>query len=166
MRKLVPVALVILFALLSGAMVSAQGDGVVVASTTWTAALARAAGAQKVIALAPSALQNPATYALTAKDLEQIKAAKWVLYSGEEGFAAPLTQAAGNAPGKLLKVQTDNSPEIILAETAKLAAVFGTQAAQSAWASSFQGISSRAKTDINVAFAEGTRVIGVAAITE
>jgi zinc transport system substrate-binding protein len=162
MRKLATlVVLALLIPLASSALTSsaAQGDGVIVASTTWTAALARAAGAQGVIVLAPAALQNPAIYTLTAKDAEQLKAAKWVLYSGDERFAEQLAQAAGNAPGKLLKVRADNSPEVILSETAKLAAIFGTQAAQSAWAASFQGVSSRAKAEINALFGEGTRVI-------
>lgn len=159
MKKIATLIVLVTLLSLVSVAVYAQGDGAVVASTTWTAALARAAGAQKVVALAPAMLQNPATYALTAKDLEQIKAARWVLYSGEEAFAEPLAQAAGNAPGKLLKVRADNSPEIILSETAKLAAAFGTQAAQANWASSFQGVSNRAKADINALFAEGTRVI-------
>ena len=130
----------------------------VVASTPWTAAFARAAGATDVVVLAPSSLPDPTAYALSAADLDTIRQAEWVVYSGSESFAGGIEGASrGNA--RLLQVRTENSPENIGQETARIAALLGTADAQANWLGQFQGIASRVKAAINAAYPEGTRAV-------
>ena len=130
----------------------------IVASTPWAGAFLKAAGAAGVVVLAPSDLRDPAAYVLTATDLNDIRKADWVVYSGAESFAAQLeTAARGNA--QLLKVRTENSPESIRRETGRIAEMLGTTAIQANWISQFEGVASRVKAAINAAYPEGTRVI-------
>ena len=157
MRKF-PTVLSLLGLMLLAACVSTAQREVILASTSWTAALARGAGVENVQTLAPANLQDPARYELTVGDLARIRAARWVIYSGEECFADDLVQAAGN-PARLLKVRTENTPQGIAKETAALAAALGTQTAQTAWIAQFQGLVSRIQVEINAVFPAGTKVI-------
>jgi zinc transport system substrate-binding protein len=136
---------------------SAQAPAVV-ASTPWAAAVARAAGAQNVRTLAPKTMQNPLAHELSAEDLNTLREANWIVYTGLEGFAAELMQAPKGS-AELIRIDGSASPENATQQAARLAEMFGTTAAYQEWAGDFAGASSRVKAAINVGYPEETRVI-------
>ncbi|MBI5965297.1 MAG: hypothetical protein HY863_17615 [Chloroflexi bacterium] len=101
----------------------------IVASTTWVGAFALAAGATDITVIAPSTTQHPPDYDPKPSDLEAITNADYVLYAGFEGFAALMQEAVGGDTSRLITVMTENSPEMIHAEVARLGELFGTQEA-------------------------------------
>ncbi|MFI7211605.1 ABC transporter substrate-binding protein [Micromonospora maritima] len=131
-----------------GAPTAAKGPRVV-ASTTWVGALAKAAGATDITVVAPASVQHPPDYDPKPSDLTAVAGADYILFAEFDGFAARLKDAAGGG-GKLVPVQLENTPASITSEVKRLAAVFGTDAAASAWTSSFtaeyQTLSNQAKT--------------------
>ena len=97
-----------------------------VASTSWGAAFAKAAGATDITVIAPSSLQHPPDYDPKPSDLAAIADADYVLLAGFEGFAAKMTEAVGADKTKLVTVATENSPEGIHKEVTRLGELFGT----------------------------------------
>jgi zinc transport system substrate-binding protein len=119
-------AAALLFAIASLAPLGAQGLRVV-ATTSWTAALASAAGAVTIVTLAPSDLRHPAEYDLKPSDLAALKGADLVVYTGFEVMAKKLADAAGAQKVRLLKVDADYSLATMRASLAAIAGVLGTQ---------------------------------------
>ena len=109
----------------------------IVASTSWVAAFAAAAGATDITVIAPSNLQHPPDYDPKPSDLVAVADADYVLLAGFEGFAARLQEAAGGDIDKIIMVMTENSPATIRAEVTRLAERFGTQAAAEAYLATF-----------------------------
>lgn len=100
---------------------------VVAAATSWAAALARAAGADEVLVIAPEALQHPPDYDPKPSDLLRLRNADFIVLGGFEGFAQRLRDAAGSR-AQLVEVRLQNSPEVIRAEVLRLADLFNTRA--------------------------------------
>lgn len=109
----------------------------IVASTSWVAAFAKAAGATEITVIAPSSLQHPPDYDPKPSDLAAIAGADYVLMAGFEGFAAKMTEAVGQDTAKLVTVATENSPEAIHKEVTRLGALFGTADAAAAYLAAF-----------------------------
>ncbi len=107
------------------------------ASTSWTAAIARAAGARDIVVIAPFSLQHPAEYEIKPSDLEAVAKADLVVHAGYEKFAQRLAQAAGVSTKKVVQLYTDNPPPVFREQAEKLAALLGTQDRFRAWASAF-----------------------------
>lgn len=108
----------------------------VVASTSWVGALAKAAGATDITVIAPPNVQHPPDYDPKPSDLTSVAGADYVLYAEFDGFAAKIKEAAGGK-GKLVPVELENTPAKITSEVNRLAAMFGTQQAATAWLSTF-----------------------------
>ena len=109
----------------------------IVASTSWVAAFAAAAGATDITVIAPSNLQHPPDYDPKPSDLLAVADADYVLLAGFEGFAARMQEAAGGDLDKIVMVMTENSPATIRAEVTRLGELFGTQAAAEAYLANF-----------------------------
>ncbi|MCX6014020.1 MAG: ABC transporter substrate-binding protein [Chloroflexales bacterium] len=99
----------------------------IVASTSWVAAFAKAAGATDITVIAPSNLQHPPDYDPKPSDLVAVNDADFVLMAGFEGFAKRMLEAVGGDSPKLITVATENSPDAIHKEVTRLAELFGTQ---------------------------------------
>jgi zinc transport system substrate-binding protein len=97
----------------------------VVASTSWVAAFAEAAGATDVRVIAPASVQHPPDYDPRPGDLAAAADADYVLFSEFDGFAARIQEAA--AGGELVPVQLENTPSVIRSEVTRLGELFGTQ---------------------------------------
>lgn len=110
---------------------------VIVASTSWVGAFAKAAGADEIMVIAPSNIQHPPDYDPKPSDLEAISHADYVLYAGFEGFAARMQEAVGGSSEKLITIATENSPEAIHKEVTRLGELFGTQEKAAAFLESF-----------------------------
>ncbi len=104
---------------------------VVVASTSWVAAIAELAGASDVAYIAPNNIQHPPDYEPTASDLAALADADYVLMAGFEGFAEALTEASGS-DAEVVNVMTSYDPAMLRTEVEKLAAMWGTEAVAAA----------------------------------
>lgn len=108
----------------------------VVASTSWVAAFAKAAGINDVVLVAPANLQHPPDYDPKPSDLAAIAQADYVLVAGFEGFAKRMKEASGSR-AQVINVRVDNQPANIKKQVMALAEKFGTQAAAAAWIARF-----------------------------
>jgi zinc transport system substrate-binding protein len=78
----------------------------ILASTSWTAAYAIAAGASDVGILAPSAMVHPSEYELKLSDLKSIKDADFIIYAGYEVMIDQLVQRIETDKTNLIKIET------------------------------------------------------------
>lgn len=129
----------------------------VIASTSWTAAIARAAGATDIVIIAPMELQHPPEYEIKPSDVGAIAGAGLLVYAGYEKFAARLREAAGSTKVDELQINTDNLPPIVMAEARKVAEKLGTGKEYEAWAKGFESSVSAMRTRVRTAF-PATRV--------
>jgi zinc transport system substrate-binding protein/iron/zinc/copper transport system substrate-binding protein len=120
----------------------------VVASTSWTAAFASAAGAEEVVVLAPFELQHPPEYELKPTDVAKVREAQLVVFAGYERFAQKLAETAGGGRVPTLKVNTVNTPDNIKMETRRLAEALGTQAKQEEWEEQFDSFTTEVRSAI------------------
>jgi zinc transport system substrate-binding protein len=116
------VAALLVLLLAIGGSASAAG---VVASTPWVGAMARAAGAQDVVVIAPAGLVHPPDYDPRPSDLVAVSSASHVLSGGYEGFATRLAAAAGHDAAKVT-VRTTYEPAVLEVELLRLGRLFGT----------------------------------------
>ncbi|MFG2833382.1 metal ABC transporter solute-binding protein, Zn/Mn family [Streptomyces zaomyceticus] len=111
----------------------ASGDKpVVVATTTWEGAFAKAAGAEDVTVIVPQSVHHAPDYDPRPSDLAAVAKADFVLYAPFEPYAAKIKEAAGSK-AKLVEVNLDNDPAKAGAEVARLGELFGTKDAASRW---------------------------------
>ncbi len=152
MKRILPLAACL--AALSLQALCAQAPGRVVASTSWVAAFARAAGATDIVTIAPMELRHPPEYELKPSDLKAVAGARFLAYSGYERFAARLAETAGSEGLAIAKVYTDNIPSTFKAEARKLAVLFGTLPAFEAWAAGFDASTAAMRERVLTAFPE------------
>ena len=98
----------------------------VVASTTWTGALAKLAGASDIEVIAPTTILHPPDYDPKPSDLAAAADADLVVYAEFESFATRLVEAAGSDAVKF-PLTLENTPATIEAEVLRLAAQLGTE---------------------------------------
>lgn len=111
----------------SGATATGGRPLKIVASTSWVAAFARAAGATDITVIAPSNIQHPPDYDPKPSDLVAISGADYIMLAGFEGFAKRMQEAVGGDLKKIIMVQTENSPAMIHEEVTRLGKIFGTE---------------------------------------
>jgi len=116
----------------------AKGSGpMVVASTSWTALMVKAAGPSDVAVLAPAELKHPPEYDFRPSDVEKLKDAKLIVYAGYEPFMKKMLQATQVPEDKVVQVMTVNTPDNLIKQTRLLAEKLGTTEAQKAWEAEF-----------------------------
>lgn len=131
---------ILCFALMTGVIAAAaaapaaeaetNGDARVVATTSWTAAFAYAAGVEDVRVLAPMELRHPPEYELRPSDIAAVSNAQVVLFAGYERMVEKLRDAVGGQDGpSLLQITTDYSMDTVSASVTKIADAMGTSAA-------------------------------------
>ncbi len=98
----------------------------VVASTTWTGALAKLAGASDVDVIAPTSVLHPPDYDPKPSDLVAAAEADVVVYAEFESFATRLLDAAGGE-ATVVSLVLENTPSSIESEVLRLAAAMGTE---------------------------------------
>ncbi len=112
----------------------------VVASTSWTALMAKAAGAADIAVLAPAELKHPPEYDFRPSDVDKLKDAKFVVHAGYEPFMKKMLQAAQVPEDRLVQVTTINTPDNLKKQTRLLAEKMGTVEAQKAWEAEFDRV--------------------------
>jgi hypothetical protein len=157
-RQAVFIAAFFVLSALAAATTAAQGP-TVVASTAWTAAYARAAGAAEVIIIAPLELRHPPEYEIKPSDLEKVRGANLVVFAGYEKFAQKLAETAGGEQVQLLQVVTDNTPENIKAQARLIAETLGTVPACEEWAKDFDALATQVRADVQRAYPNRKAVV-------
>jgi zinc transport system substrate-binding protein len=99
----------------------------IVATNSWTAAFAAAAGATDVVTLAPMGLRHPAEYELKPSDIVMLKGAKLIVTTGFEVMAKRLAEAAGSRRIRVLHIDADYSLATLRTSIMAIAEVLGTQ---------------------------------------
>lgn len=150
-----------ILAILSGSL-GAEEEGKttkVVASTSWTAAFARAAGADSVAIIAPVELQHPPEYELKPSDLERVKDADIVIYAGYERFVEKLVETSEDEKIRLIKIQTTNDPENVTAQARRIAEEIGTLPAFNRWLADFDSLTNELSKDFRQFYSDKRVVV-------
>ena len=108
----------------------------VVASTTWTGAFAKAAGARNVTVVAPASVPHPPDYDPRPSDLAAVTTADYVLFAPFDAFAPRLRDAAGG-DAEMVEMTPENTPATIRREVTRLGELFGTSARATQWLTTF-----------------------------
>jgi zinc transport system substrate-binding protein len=104
-----------------------DGGVTVVATSSWTAAYASAAGAENVVTLAPFNMAHPSEYELRPGDIPILTNAGMILYAGYEVMAERLKKGLDLPPEKLLRIDTDYSYASMEKSIMQIAAGIGTE---------------------------------------
>ena len=120
MKRLIPALLMVL---LAAAAVEAQ---TVVASTAWTAAFARLAGAETVVSIAPAEMTHPAEYEITPKDILRIREADFFVCAGYEVMMKALTDSGAVPETKVIRITTQNDWTTVETQVRAIATRLGT----------------------------------------
>jgi zinc transport system substrate-binding protein len=99
----------------------------VVATNSWTAAFAAAAGASDIVTLAPTELRHPAEYELKPSDIAALRGAGLIVYSGFEVMAKKLAEAAGSQSIPMLRIEADYTPATLRASLLAIGRALGTE---------------------------------------
>jgi zinc transport system substrate-binding protein len=110
---------------------------VVVASTSLTGAIAKAAGAHEVRILTPADAGHPPEYDLKPTDLMKLEGADVVVYAGYERMVSRLAETSRNKQILVVQVDTTLSPENLIAQVRKVAAALKTEKEAGVWERNF-----------------------------
>lgn len=130
-----------------GAPAHRGGKPVVVTTTTWEGAFAKAAGAEDVKVIVPQSVHHAPDYDPKPSDLAAVGKADFVLYAPFEPYAAKIKEAAGSK-AELVEVDLDNDADKVKAEVARLGALFGTEESAAKWAASFDAEYAKLSKDV------------------
>ncbi|MEV6021799.1 zinc ABC transporter substrate-binding protein [Streptomyces sp. NPDC052036] len=130
------------------------GGPVVVATTTWEGALAKAAGAKDVKVIVPSSVQHAPDYDPKPSDLAAVAGADFVLYASFEPYAKKIKEAAGSS-AKMVEMNLDNDVATTSADVTRLGKLFGTQDAAAKWNTSLKSEYSALQKELKAAWPGG-----------
>ena len=143
-----------------GGSLGAQGKQLrIVATTSWTAALATAAGATDVLTIAPSDLRHPAEYELKPSDVAALSGVDLIVSTGFEVMAKRLAEAAGSRKIRILQVDADYSLATLRRSILAIAAVTGTEAQARASIAALEDFMASWKADLRARGLAGAPVI-------
>ncbi|MBW1602654.1 ABC transporter substrate-binding protein [Streptomyces sp. JJ66] len=136
---------------------------VVVATTSWEGAFAKAAGAEDLTVIVPEAVQHAPDYDPKPSDLAAVADADFVLYAPFEPYAEKFKEAAGGE-AELVEVNLDNDADQAKAEVTRLGKMFGTEAAAATWITSFDTEYATLREDLKRAWPDGEAPTAVAQV--
>lgn len=119
--------IIFLLTLLAGCSERTKVDSMVVATNSWTAAFAKAAGAKNVVVLAPFEMEHPSEYELRAADIPLVTHAKVIIYAGYEVMVKRLRSGMDLEKDVLLKIETGYSMETMEKSVMEIAQRLGTE---------------------------------------
>ncbi|MEV5973049.1 zinc ABC transporter substrate-binding protein [Streptomyces sp. NPDC051921] len=136
---------------------------VVVVTTTWEGAFARAAGAEDVTVIVPRSVHHAPDYDPKPSDLAAVAKADFVLYAPFEPYAAKIKEAAGSK-AKLVEVNLDNDPARAGAEVARLGGLFGTEDVAARWRTRLDGEVTKLNGELKSAWPGGRSPVVVSQV--
>ena len=131
----------------------------IIATTSWTAAFAEAAGAGPVRMLAPYEMQHPSEYELKPSDIVAVSKAKVIIFAGYEVMVSRLKEAAAAESAELIQITTTYSLADIEKSLGVLAGKIGSQEAARANIAEIRGLYAELKTRITDGGLAGAPVI-------
>jgi len=150
-------ALVVIF--YAAAMTAGAAPIRVVATNSWTAAFAAAAGATDIVTLAPAELRHPAEYELKPSDVAALRGAGLIVYTGFEVMAKKLADAAGGQSIRMLKIDADYTAPVLRASISAIAEALGTQAVAGKSLAELEAFLSSWKTELSDARLGGATIV-------
>jgi zinc transport system permease protein len=117
----------------------ASAQETVVASTSLTGAIAKAAGAKEVRIVVSSEMRHPPEYDLKPSDLLKFEGAKVVVYGGYERMVPKLLEASKNKNILAIQINTDTAPENLISQARKVSEILKTEKEEKAWEERFTG---------------------------
>jgi hypothetical protein len=109
----------------------------VVATTSLTAAIARAAGAKEIKILTPPGQKHPPEYDLKPSDLLKIEGAAVVIYGGYEKMVSRLLETSKSKGIQAIQISTETSPENLVAQARKISKVLKSEKEEETWEQKF-----------------------------
>ncbi|OEU86913.1 ABC transporter substrate-binding protein [Streptomyces abyssalis] len=141
-----------------------KGKGpVVVATTTWEGAFAKAAGAEDVKVIVPQSVQHAPDYDPKPTDLATVAKADYVLYAPFEPYAAKIKEAAGSK-AELVETKLDNDPRNVKSEVTRLAGKFGTEDMARKWNKDFGAKYGKLSSQLKSSWKDGERPTAVSQV--
>jgi hypothetical protein len=131
----------------------------VVATNSWTAAMAAAAGAVDIVTLAPTDLRHPAEYELKPADVAALNGAGLIVYTGFEVMAKKLAEAAGSQKVRLLQIGADYSLATMRKSILAIAEATSTQSKAGASIASLESFFASWKAELRAAGMLGAPVV-------
>jgi len=110
---------------------------IVVASTSLAGAIAKAAGAKEVRVITPGEMRHPPEYDLRPSDLLKFEGADIVVYGGYERMVSKLLETSKNKNILAIQIDTGTSPENLMVQARKIAAVLKTEKEEQIWEEDF-----------------------------
>ena len=98
----------------------------VIATTSWTAAYAMAAGATNVSVIAPSEMVHPSEYELRPGDISRLSKANLIVFAGYEVMVDQIKSGLKIPDGKMLKISTSYNYNEIEESVMQIARRLGT----------------------------------------
>ncbi|AKL64847.1 MULTISPECIES: metal ABC transporter solute-binding protein, Zn/Mn family [Streptomyces] len=142
---------------------SHDGKPVVVVTTTWEGAFAKAAGAEEIKVIVPQSVHHAPDYDPKPSDLAAVGKADFVLYAPFEPYAAKIKEAAGSK-AELVEVNLDNDADKVKTEVARLGELFGTEDAAAKWTASFDTEYAKLSKDVRGAWPGGKSPVVVSQV--
>ena len=99
----------------------------VIATTSWTASYALAAGADHVIVLAPYEMVHPSEYELRPGDIERLQKSDMIIYAGYEVIVNQIKNGLNISDSKFEKIVTSFNYEEIEKSVMQIATKIGTE---------------------------------------
>ena len=109
----------------------------VVASTSLAGAIVKAAGAKEVRVITPGEMRHPPEYDLRPSDLLKFEGADIVVYGGYERMVSKLLETSKNKNILAIQIDTGTSPENLMVQARKIAAVLKTEKEEQIWEEGF-----------------------------
>lgn len=117
----------VIFASFSSCKNQRQSEVLIIASTSWTAAFAEAAGAKNVKVIAPFEMQHPSEYEIKPGDIPSIMNAGLIIYGGYEIMVKRLKQGLNIDDKRLLRIDTSYDMAAIENSVMSIARKLGTE---------------------------------------
>ena len=134
------VVLSMLFVSVSGVFpCRGMAEDTVVASTSLTGAIAKAAGAREVRVLTAGDISHPPEYDLKPSDMLKFEGANVVLYGGYEKMVSKLLETSRNKNLLALQIDTTASPENLITQARKVAEILKKEKEERVWEERFLG---------------------------
>lgn len=143
-----------------------QEEPLIVASTSWTAYIAKGAGAKNVITIAPIDLRHPPEYDFKPSDIEQIQNADFIVMAGYEPFMRKIIESSDIDESKIINVRTTNTFEHLKEQTEILAEKFNTQDKQKIWIDELEEVVNTLKANMKEKDMENMKVLAHAHVAE
>ncbi len=109
----------------------------VLATNSWTAAFARAAGVESISQLAPSNMLHPPEYELKASDVKKIREAALLIYAGYEVLMKTVFDSFDKDEGTMLKIVTSYNPKLVRRAVMTIGQKAGNPAKAAAFADAY-----------------------------